>query len=194
MRDAAALLDEPDFARRFVDDDVAPYGLELWPAAVMLAADIAAQEPGHDRDALELGAGLGLVGMVAARAGWRVRVTDHEPTALAFAAYNASANGVDVHEFALLDWKEPPGDRRYDRVFAADVLYQLVDHAPLLRCIKALLKPDGAAVISDPCRGVANRFPEVALHAGFGVTCSETAAVNHRGEPVRGRILTLEPK
>ncbi len=37
LRDASALLDEPDFAKRFLDDDVAPYGLVLWPAALMLA-------------------------------------------------------------------------------------------------------------------------------------------------------------
>ncbi len=36
LRDAADLLDQPDYAKKFVEEDRAPYGMELWPAAPML--------------------------------------------------------------------------------------------------------------------------------------------------------------
>lgn len=191
LRDAADLLDEPDYAKQFVEDDLAPYGMELWPAATMLARYIAEHDPGHGRQAIELGAGLGLVAMAATQAGWHVTVTDHEPTSLAFAACNASLNDVEHHDYDLLDWNEPPTERRYVRVFAADVLYQLVDHAPLLRCLDALLRPDGTSLIADPCRGVADRFPDLATEAGFALEIIETKAANHAGETVKGRIFRL---
>jgi len=192
LRDAADLLDEPDYARRFVQDDLAPYGMELWPAAVMLARYVVAHDLGRGGHAIELGAGLGLVSMAATHAGWLVDVTDHETTSLAFAAYNASVNEVEPHDFALLDWNEAPADRQYERVLAADVLYQLVDHAPLLKCLSALLVPEGAALVCDPNRGVADRFPMLAEEAGFEVEIIETQGPNHVGKSINGRIFQLQ--
>ena len=55
--DAADLLDEPDYAKRFLDDDCAPYGLELWPAAVMLAEYILQNDSNHVGRAIEIGCG-----------------------------------------------------------------------------------------------------------------------------------------
>ncbi len=191
IEDAADLLDEPDFAKHFIEDDRAPYGMELWPAATMLAEYILTNDPGHDREALELGAGLGLVAMAATRAGWRVHLSDHEPTSLQFAAYNAALNEIEIHDYAMLDWHHPPADTQYPRIFAADVLYQLVDHAPILKCLDALLAAGGVALIADPCRGVADRFAETAVDHGFCVELIETTATNHRNEPVRGRIFRL---
>ena len=191
LEDAASLLDEPDFAKQFIEEDRAPYGMELWPAATMLAEHILMNDPGHDREALELGAGLGLVAMAATRAGWRVHLSDHESTSLQFAAYNAALNEIEIHDYAMLDWHHPPADMQYPRIFAADVLYQLVDHTPILKCIGVLLDADGAALIVDPCRGVADRFAELATEHGFHVELIETAATNQRDEPVRGRIFRL---
>jgi len=191
LNDAADLLDEPDFARQFLEHDRAPYGMELWPAATMLAEYILANDPGKHREALELGAGLGLVAMAATRAGWRVHLSDHEPTSLQFAACNASLNEIEIHDYALLDWHHPPAATRFPRIFAADVLYQLVDHAPILKCIDALLAADGVTLIADPCRGVADRFAEMAAQYNFCVDLIETAATNQRDEPVRGRIFRL---
>ena len=191
LRDAADLLDEPDFAEAFTEHDRAPYGMELWPAAIMLGEFILTSDPGHGHRALELGAGLGLVGLAASRAGWRVCVSDHEPTSLQFAAYNARLNDIVIDEYALLDWHTPPAETQYARLFAADVLYQLVDHAPILKCLNALLSPGGTALVSDPCRGVADRFGEQARTAGFAVETKPTQALNQQGELVRGRIFRL---
>src|SRR5262245_27625774 len=65
MRDAAGLLDDPEYGKRFVEQDVAPYGLELWPAAGMMAECILKGEPGVARSVLDLGCGLALVSMAA---------------------------------------------------------------------------------------------------------------------------------
>lgn len=191
LRDAAGLLDEPDFARDFIEHDRAPYGLELWPAAIMLAQFVLQEDPGRHRHALELGCGLGLVGLAATIAGWRVRVTDHDGTALQFAAYNARRNNIAVHAYALLDWRTPPPQPTYPRIFAGDVLYQLVDHAPILNGLSALLSPGGVALIADPCRGVADPFDALARRHGFSVDITPAQSTNQKGEPVRGRIFRL---
>ncbi len=188
LLDAADLLDLPDVGRRFLEEDLAPYGLELWPSAVMLARHLLADEPGAGRTAIELGAGLGLSSFAAAKAGWRVVLTDNEPMALQFAAHNATLNHLDLAGIEPLDWRSPPPGRQYDRVLAADVLYQLVDHQPLLTCIEALLAPCGTALVADPNRGVADRFESLAKERGFVVEVLQSAAPDHAGRRVAGRI------
>ncbi len=199
MKDAAALLDEPDFAERFVDKDIAPYGVELWPAALMLAEHLVNENQRGvnfpkrhvPRKAIELGCGLGLVSIVAAKLGWAVIAADYEPTALAFAAYNAKLNSAPVEELVALDWRCPPTDRRFDYVFGADILYQLVDHKPVLECIDTLLTSCGNALIADPNRGIADRFPESAADDGFSVEEYSTSVTVPVGRTVEGRIFRL---
>jgi predicted nicotinamide N-methyase len=191
LDDAADLLDEPDYAKRFLEEDRAPYGLELWPAAIMLAEYILQHESNDGGRAIEIGCGLALVSMAAARAGWIVTATDNEPTSLRFARYNAGLNGAPIEAFEPLDWRHPPAGRRFDRVYAADVLYQLVDHEPVLHCLRALLAPDGLALVADPNRSVADRFAAMAEPHGFTVEVIPTAAPGSAGKRVEGRIFRM---
>jgi|CXWL01.1.fsa_nt_gi SAM-dependent methyltransferase len=190
MRDATHLLDEPDCAKRFLEADMAPYGVELWPAALMLAEYIARDYAGPHR-ALEIGCGLGLVSLVAARLGWSVVAGDHEPTALVFARHNALLNDIPDIRFVELDWNVPPNANRFARILGADVLYQLNNHAPILNCLDRLLEPDGVALIADPNRGVADRFPAAAAAAGFRVVVLPAIAECLSEHPVEGRIFRV---
>ena len=191
LEDAADLLDEADFAKSFLEEDRAPYGLELWPAAIMLAEYVLLNGQDAGRQAIELGCGVALVSIAAARTGWRVIATDHEPTALRFAEYNASLNNAGIEAYELLDWHHPPKGRRFERILATDVLYQLVDHRPILQCLEKLLLPGGEALVADPNRGVADRFPSMAKSHGFEVTVRPAAAPGPTGRPVAGRIFRL---
>jgi len=194
LADAAQLLDEPDYAKRFLEDDVAPYGLELWPSAVMLCEHVLTADPSPKGPAIELGCGLGFVSIVLAAHGWRIQATDYESTALEFARHNARINGVNSVLFSSLDWRDPPAGASYDIVLAADVLYQLVDHTPFLACIRAMLAPDGVAYVADPNRGVADRFESVAQAQGFHVETLRVSTTAPHGKPVNGRIFRMSVK
>lgn len=197
LKDAADLLDDPDFAKRFVEEDRAPYGLELWPASQMLADHILLGEDGANRRAVEVGCGLGLVAIAATIKGWRVLATDQEPTPLRFAKYNAKVNRVSVAGYALLDWHYPAAGKldlahaSFDRLFAADVLYQLVDHAPILGCISHLLTADGLAFICDPNRRVADGFASLASDRGWEVEVLTASPTSRCSAQVNGRIFVL---
>src|ERR671928_995387 len=90
-RDADALLDE----HAFEDDEFLPYWAELWPSGVALARSIAGRALKGAR-VVELGCGLGLPSIAAARAGGRVLATDWSPVAIRATAGNAELNGVEV--------------------------------------------------------------------------------------------------
>ena len=191
LRDASELLDQPDFAEHFFETDLAPYGLELWPAAIMLAEHILLGESGNDRTALELGCGLGLVSIAAASHAWQVTATDNDENALKFARHNAALNSASASSFSPMDWHTPERDHKYERVYAADVLYELKSHEPVLRCVDAVLADSGSALIADPGRSTANHFDKMAEGAGFSVHVHSSSAPGPASESIVGRIFQL---
>ena len=70
-----------------------PYGIVLWPSAIALAHELATRDLAGTR-VLELGAGTGLPGIVAASLGARVVQTDRQQLALHVCRQNAARNGA----------------------------------------------------------------------------------------------------
>lgn len=191
LKDAAALLDDAEVVRECEKTDRLPYGFELWPAALMLAEYLYRSESGQGRRAIELGCGVGLVSMAAARTGWRVVASDCDPVPLQFAEFNATANAVEIESYQLLDWHKPQSAHRFSRVFAADVLYQRCDHTPILKCMDQLLDDDGIAVIADPNRRIADDFAPLVEANGFHAEVMLTAASLDNQPPIAGRLFVL---
>src|SRR5689334_11003688 len=76
------------------DGRTAPYWAILWPSAVQLATRLAAMDLAGKR-VLELGCGLAIPSIVAARRGAAVTATDGVPDAVVFAAHNLALNDVE---------------------------------------------------------------------------------------------------
>jgi predicted nicotinamide N-methyase len=104
-----------------------PYWAITWPSGEALARAVArAGEELDGRRVLELGCGLALPSLAAARAGAQVVATDGVPEAVAFAAHNLALNDL-TGEAAVADWRLGSEAFQvlgpYDLVLAADVLY-----------------------------------------------------------------------
>ena len=130
----------------------------LWRSGVALAHEIDEMDFDGLR-VVELGCGLGLPSIAAARAGAGVLATDACDEALALATRNARLNGVSV-ETAAVDWTAPaelvPG-APFDVVLAADVLYEQESVAPLLTLLPYLAPQ---AWLAEPGRPAAADFIE----------------------------------
>ena len=139
---------------------LAPYWAVLWRSGVALARELEGM-PLRGLRVVELGCGLAVPSIAAARAGAAVLATDSCPEALELVARNASANDVEV-ETAVVDWTEPDELVRrgpFDVVLAADVLYERASVAPLLSLLPRLAP---AAWLADPDRPAAGAFLEQA--------------------------------
>lgn len=156
----------------FAEDERLPYWAELWPSSVALAQYVAQHLEVSGRRVLELGCGLGLVGVVAALRGGRVLCTDYEADALAFARYNARRNACRQMRFRLVDWRYPALRRRYDYILASDVIYEARNFGPLVALLQRNLARGGAAVFSEP--GRVNAIPFFALLRKRGFTYHKT--------------------
>jgi predicted nicotinamide N-methyase len=139
---------------------VAPYWAVLWRSGVALAGELDTAAL-RGRSVVELGCGLAVPSIAAARAGASVLATDACDEALALAERNARANGVRI-ETAAVDWAEPGGlvgRGPFDLVLAADVLYERGSVARLLSLLPRLA-PE--AWLADPGRPAAEVFLEQA--------------------------------
>jgi predicted nicotinamide N-methyase len=159
-------LMQPEEAAALPDDGpvewapVAPYWAVLWRSGVALAHELHGVELEGLR-VVELGCGLAVPSIAAARAGATVLATDMDAEALPLVARNASANDVQV-ETAVVDWAQPDGLVKrapFDLVLAADVLYERASVAPLLSLLPRLA-PE--AWLADPGRPAADAFMQQA--------------------------------
>jgi predicted nicotinamide N-methyase len=110
---------------------------------------------------VELGCGLAVPSIAAARAGAAVLATDACAEALALLERNARTNEARI-ETAVVDWAEPDelvGRAPFDLVLASDVLYEDVSVAPLLSLLPRLA-PE--AWLANPGRLPAEVFIEQA--------------------------------
>lgn len=189
--DPEELLESPAVAERFARDEYMPYWATLWPAAFVLAEVIGAGPDLNNIDILELGAGVGLVGLVAAGRGGRVTISDYDGDAIAFALENARRNNLPTPCVANIDWRRSYPER-YDCILAADVLYEARNLEPVARFVAEHLTEGGQALICDANRSTCDPFEQVAREAGLNVDVrANVPATDVDGQPVTGRVYYL---
>lgn len=125
-----------------------PYWAHLWAGAHVLAAAV----PAGPARAVELGCGLGLPGLVAARRGARVTFVDRLAAPLAFVRASAVANGLGAVSLVAADMTSAAFRPRFDLVLLAEVLYDRAAFPAVVRAIADLLAPDGLALMTDGMR------------------------------------------
>jgi len=148
-----------------------PFGLLLWDSAPVLAAALA--ERRHDiagRSVLELGAGVGLAGIVARALGADVLQTDHAAEALALAAANAQRNGVEGITRAIADWTDWRVERQFDLIIGSDILYEPALHDALQAVLVRNLTAEGRLLLTDPGRSTTPAFIGRLETTGWSVT------------------------
>jgi len=195
------LLDRPSHSDRLLEhpavlsasrvDDYMPYWADLWPAARMLAKVILRETWTAGQDALEIGCGLGLAGIVGLSRGLRVTFSDYDNCALHFAARNARLNGFDNFETRQIDWRFPPSDRRWPILFAADLVYEVRNIAPLVQFAKAVLSPDGVCYLTDQDRLPAPVLRETLQTEGLNFTTEMVRAGEPGGRRSKGTLYRI---
>jgi predicted nicotinamide N-methyase len=163
------LLDHAEEMEQF------PFGLLIWESSIAMALRLAATGSAlAGKSVLELGAGVGLPGLVARSIGAEVAQTDHQAGALALADRNAQQNGIEGIRRFLADWRSWTVTERFDLILGSDILYERGMHFYVEQILKQNLKPGGEALLSDPGRPQALEFVAGLERRGWDVEMETT--------------------
>jgi len=182
---------QPEEAAELPDDGpvewapLVPYWSVLWRSGVALGRAVAGSRLAGLR-VVELGCGLGVPSLVAAREGAAVLATDGCAEALELLERNARENGLGVAT-ARVDWgaaDELVARGPFDLVLGADLLYERAGVALLLSLLPRL----GREVwLADPGRPVAGELLEQVRPIGRWPPASGTACRSTDCGPFRAR-------
>jgi predicted nicotinamide N-methyase len=175
---------------RAEDPDDPPYWAHLWTGAIELARYVEARRPCAGLRVLDLGCGLGLVGIVASLEGARVTFLDRDADALAFAARSAERNACRWVAFRQNDFTTDALGETFDLILGAEVLYDTATWAALSRFLAAHLGPGGVAILADAHRTQTAGFYEAlaTAHCSFR---TERVAAREEGLPLAVDIVTV---
>jgi predicted nicotinamide N-methyase len=130
-----------------------PFWVKVWEAAVVLGFYLSRQPRGSLGRCLELGAGLGVAGIVAAGFGHEVVVTDYKEEILDFPRVSAAVNGVAERvDVERLDWTAPADLGQFDTIIGSEILFHERFFTPLLRVFQQYLKPNGQIILAHDVR------------------------------------------
>lgn len=190
--DPDAFLDDPATLSRHRETGYMPYWPYLWPAARKMASAVAAADWPPGTDVLEIGAGLGLVGLAALARGCNVTFSDYCPQAVQIARHNARRNGFGRAEAIVVDWRAPL-PRRFPVILGCDVIYETANHGPVLGLLDTMLAGDGVCWLGDAGRHQAEAFVRLARDRGFTVGLRDETG-RRLERPLAGgfQIVTLE--
>lgn len=167
-----------------------PYWSQVWPAAKALAQFITCNpEYTRAKRIVELGAGLGLPSLAAARNAKTVFCTDYIPEAVEIAKQSAAHLCLENFIAEVLDWRALPTDLQADVLLLSDVNYEPVVLTELKSTIASLLKKGTLVLLSTPQRLMAKDFiASLLMHC----TRQEENIVVHEGNNVPITVLVLQ--
>lgn len=166
-----------------------PYWVQVWPASLAMARWMDRYARLGGLRVLDLGCGLGLPGITAARRGAAVLFADRNPDALRFARWNATqgTDGALEPEVFELDWSRQQVAGQFDVLCLADITYRPVHHAGVLRHVQQCRLPRGVVLHAEPWRAESTSFVR-RLQELLPTVVADLAMKTERG-PLRVRLV-----
>ena len=175
-----------------------PYFGLVWPSARGLSeylVDLGRPSLEGAR-VLEVGCGLAVPSMVAAKLGAQGVATDLHPDIPHFLQRNLKNNQIESVTFRHLNWTASSlpaemAEEKFEWVIGSDILYEKQQPAPLAAALDRFCSSTGTVVVADPGRPYLQVFSDEMKRLGF---TSRMICKKVRDCPVEKDIFVLEFK
>jgi predicted nicotinamide N-methyase len=121
---------------------------KIWEPSFVLALFMGKTPPVRGQKVLEIGAGMGIVGVYAALCGHDVTISDISEDALLFARAHALMNGCPQVPVVALDWRLPYTDRPFEVIIGSEVVYDRRTYDILISFLDQALAPGGTIFLA----------------------------------------------
>ncbi len=150
------------------DAEEPPYWMHLWPGARTLAERLSEGGSLEGQRVCELGCGMGLPALVAARLGGRVIGSDWQHPPLAMLARSAALNRCEVG-LVQMDWRNLSLRGGFDLLLGADVAYDEAEEESLVKAFADHVVRGGRLLLADSVNTYREGVREKLEDAGFAV-------------------------
>ncbi|MEP6846043.1 MAG: methyltransferase [Panacibacter sp.] len=146
------------------DTTMFPFWSKIWPAAYAMA-EFVLTHPYYikNKKILELGAGLSLPSLVAAKYAASVCCSDYATEAMNIVAKSTLYNDLLNVTTATLDWRQLPDDISTDVLLLSDLNYDPDTFSPLYTIITMFLSKGSSIILTTPQRLSGKPFIESIL-------------------------------
>ncbi len=175
---------DTDELLRADDPQEPPYWAHLWTGSRVLARLAATQLDCRGKRVVDIGCGLGLVGIAAAQRGASSVLFDYVGDGAAFAKANIDHNTCNAVALQA-DLRHPPFRSDFDYCFAADVTYDVGLQESLAAFMANHLAPAGRAWCVESVRTFDEGFHNACRNHGL------QTQIRTVQEPEDGRQLTV---
>lgn len=152
----------PRTIERFIDPEDPlhnfPLWSKIWEASLLLGSKMAARAVCRGEHLIELGAGLGVAGLVAAAFGHDITITEFDPHALAFLEANRLENQCNTARVRRLDWNHLDLDEHFKVILGSELIYKESDFKTMRTLFRTLLKSDGEVLLAGEIRQTNKAF------------------------------------
>lgn len=129
-----------------------PLWAKIWPASIILGHTLRHLPAGRNQNILEVGAGCGVTGLVAAALGLgKVCISDINDDALLFARINILKNNLQHYaEVRRIDVTGDSLEQKYSLILGAEILYLDYLYRPLVKFFKRHLQSADEHAVWEP--------------------------------------------
>ncbi len=179
-----------------------PYWAKIWPTSILLSYYLQRLPQNKNLNILELGSGVGVCGLVAAKCGFQVTMTDNIEDALLFAQINILKNNLEKKaQLARVDFTQDQLPNRFDLIFGSEVLYKESTYSPLIKFLLEHIKQENNSeiIIAQNYKLQAEKFFKLAEEKfdiqkkTLGYREKSSSAKNEQGEKHLCNIYRLKP-
>jgi 16S rRNA G1207 methylase RsmC len=135
-----------------------PLWSKIWEASLLLASKVAERTVRRGERLIELGAGLGVTGLVAAAFGHDITITEYDAHALAYLEANRAQNECTAARIQRLDWNHPGLDDRFDVILGSELIYKEEDFTAMRALLRTLVQPGGEILLAGEIRQTNKAF------------------------------------
>ena len=142
-----------------------PFWARVWPTSILLSYYVQRLPASSDSTLLEIGAGIGLCGLIAAQQGFKVTITDNNEDALLFAQINILKNKLAQNaKIAKLDFCTDSMSSRYFYILGSEILYREETYEPLIDFLEQhiALQPEAEIILARNYKRNENNFFKLA--------------------------------
>jgi predicted nicotinamide N-methyase len=158
-----------------------PYFGQIWAASRSLATEVSRLDL-KGKTSLEVGCGLALPSIIAAKKGAICAAIDIHPDVFAFIEATLEKNALPgAINFRRENWTQFTADEKFDLILGSDILYENQHPSNIAEFLIRNLRPNGVAIIIDPCRWHHQEFAKTLQNNGFQVDAQYSTVAENSG-------------